>query len=141
MNTPSQDCSKFLQPGLVHGCQVYQLEHWCHSRAHTGFLDVGHQFSRLCRYLHRLGLGSSFNFVPLALLYREARHFTWYLASCAIRSPPLSLANSRLSSSFRAHFLTLASSAKVETSCRVPLPACPSHKKHSSTEACGWSTF
>ena len=73
--------------------------------------------------------GSSFNVVPLALLYREARHFTWYVASCAIRSHPLSLASSRLSSSFRAHFLTLASSSKVEASCRVPLPACP-HKRN-----------
>ena len=58
-----------------------------------------------------------------ALLYREPRHFTWHLASCAIIYFPLSLANSRLSSSFRTHFMTLASSSNVETLCRIsPYP-------------------
>ena len=79
--------------------------------------------------------------MALALLYRETRHFTWYWASSAIRSPALSLARSGLSCHSRAIFLTCLSRSKVEALRRVSLPAGLSQMKHVSGTECVWSTL
>jgi hypothetical protein len=54
------------------------------------------------------------SFVCLALLYRDTRHWIWYLASSAMRSPVPNLASSFWSCNCRAHCLTRASRPNVE---------------------------
>ena len=72
--------------------------------------------------------------MSLALLYREARHWAWYLASWAMRSPTLSLDRRCLSCSLRAHCLTRMSSSNVDALRKASLAADLPQKKHVSVE-------
>ncbi len=78
--------------------------------------------------------------MPRALLYREAKHLVWYLTSCAMRSPALSLARSGLSCNLRAHCLTWMSSWNVDAWRKAPPPDW-SQKKHFSVEGSACSVL
>ena len=70
---------------------------------------------------------SSDDFASLALLYRETKHWVWYLASSALYSD------------LRAHFRTRSSRPNVERSCRGTRPAGLSQKEHWASEKMGCS--
>ena len=75
-----------------------------------------------------------------ALLYKETRHWVWYLASCAIMSPALNFARRAVSCNLTALCLTRTSTWKVDALRKVSPTGGMPQKKHVSVEGGASST-
>ena len=87
--------------GAVEIRRVCEFEDECNSIVHASIFNIAYQSSKCNAMVHVSTFDSSDVFVSLDLLYKENRHCIWYRASCAIRSPALNLAISRLSCNLR----------------------------------------
>ena len=104
----NQACSQLLHSGGGHSNKVCQFEYWYNFTVSSGIFDICNQLSKWYALIN----GSTVFFlirhplVFLALLYRETRHWTWYLASSAKRSPVLNLASRLWCCNCRGHSVT-----------------------------------